>query len=172
MNAVLIELRKWNTKHLENHSNTLAVDLLNNSETTHRLKRYTVLTLPDRPAYNSNTRIKLIPKWTKRKAYISYATGHNSFTSQYLLNVCMCLLQVLQIMYYKCVKGTSRSSPFRIAYLHVIAADSRCRRRCADPGHNASVVGFVDGLFHTAPMSLVSLDAPRHWFLWHTRDNW
>jgi hypothetical protein len=27
-----------------------------------------------------------MPKWTK-KIYMSYATGHNSFTSQYLLNI-------------------------------------------------------------------------------------
>jgi hypothetical protein len=32
---------------LENHTNALAVNLLDNSENTHRLKRYTVLTLPD-----------------------------------------------------------------------------------------------------------------------------
>jgi hypothetical protein len=30
--------------------------------------------------------IKVISKWTKEK-YTSYATGHNSFTSQYLLNI-------------------------------------------------------------------------------------
>jgi hypothetical protein len=38
------------------------VNLLDNSGTTHRLKRYTVLTLPDRPEGNPNTRIKMIPK--------------------------------------------------------------------------------------------------------------
>jgi hypothetical protein len=46
------QIRKWNTKYLrklENHTNALAVNLLDKSETTHRLKRYTVLTLPDRP---------------------------------------------------------------------------------------------------------------------------
>jgi hypothetical protein len=32
------------------------------NETTHRLKRYTVLPLPDRPEENPNTRIKIIPK--------------------------------------------------------------------------------------------------------------
>jgi hypothetical protein len=50
--TVLSETKKWNTKHLgklENHTNALAVNLLDNSETTQRLKRYTVLTLPDRP---------------------------------------------------------------------------------------------------------------------------
>jgi hypothetical protein len=33
---------------------------------------------------------------------MSYATGHNSFTSHYLLNIY--LLQTLQIMYNKCVE--------------------------------------------------------------------
>jgi hypothetical protein len=52
MNTVHGEIKKWNTKYLrklENHTNALAVNLLDNSESTHRLKRYTVLTLPDRP---------------------------------------------------------------------------------------------------------------------------
>jgi hypothetical protein len=34
-------------KKLENHINALAVDLLDSSETTYRLKRYTVLNLTD-----------------------------------------------------------------------------------------------------------------------------
>jgi hypothetical protein len=34
---------------LENHTNALTVNLLDNTETTHRLKRYTVLTLRDTP---------------------------------------------------------------------------------------------------------------------------
>jgi hypothetical protein len=52
MNAILSEINKWNTqylKKLENHSNALALNLLDNSETTHRLRRYTALTIPDRP---------------------------------------------------------------------------------------------------------------------------
>jgi hypothetical protein len=52
VNTVLREIKKWNTEYirkLENHTNALAVNLLDNSETTHRLKRYTVLTLLDRP---------------------------------------------------------------------------------------------------------------------------
>jgi hypothetical protein len=52
MNTVLSEIKKCNTKNLrklENHTNALAVNLLDNSETTHRLRRYTVLTLQDRP---------------------------------------------------------------------------------------------------------------------------
>jgi hypothetical protein len=52
MNTVLNEIKKWIAKYLrklENHNNALAVNLLDNSETTHRLKSYTVLTLPDRP---------------------------------------------------------------------------------------------------------------------------
>jgi hypothetical protein len=52
INTVLSEIKKWNTKYLrklENRTNALAVNLLDNSETTHRLKRYTVLTLPDTP---------------------------------------------------------------------------------------------------------------------------
>jgi hypothetical protein len=41
MNTVLGEIKKWNTKYLtklENRTNALAVNLLDNSETTHRLK--------------------------------------------------------------------------------------------------------------------------------------
>jgi hypothetical protein len=52
MNTVLSDIRKWNTKYLrksENHTNALAVNLLDNNETTHGLERYTVLTPPDRP---------------------------------------------------------------------------------------------------------------------------
>jgi hypothetical protein len=52
MNTVLSEIKKWDTQYLrkpENHTNALAVNLLDNSETTLRLKRYTVLTLPDGP---------------------------------------------------------------------------------------------------------------------------
>jgi hypothetical protein len=52
MNMVLSEIKKWNTKYLrklEDRCNALAVVLLDKSETTHRLKRYTVPTLPDRP---------------------------------------------------------------------------------------------------------------------------
>jgi hypothetical protein len=42
MNTVLSEIKKWNTKCLrkvENHTNPLAVNILDNSKTTHRLKR-------------------------------------------------------------------------------------------------------------------------------------
>jgi hypothetical protein len=52
MNTVLNEIKKCNTKYLrklENHTNALAVNLLDNSEATHRLKRYTILTQPDGP---------------------------------------------------------------------------------------------------------------------------
>jgi hypothetical protein len=65
MNTLLSEIKKWNIKYLRklgNHTNALVVNLLDNSETTHRLKRYTVLTLPDRPEENPNTRIEMIPK--------------------------------------------------------------------------------------------------------------
>jgi hypothetical protein len=51
MNTVLSEIKKWNTKYLrklENHTNALAVNLLDNGETTHGLKRYTIITLSDR----------------------------------------------------------------------------------------------------------------------------
>jgi hypothetical protein len=50
--TVLSEIKKWNNKYLrklKNHINALAVNLLDNSETRHKLKRYTVVTLPDRP---------------------------------------------------------------------------------------------------------------------------
>jgi hypothetical protein len=52
MNTELSEIKKWNTEYLrklETSTNALAVNLLDNSETAHRMKRYTVLTLPDRP---------------------------------------------------------------------------------------------------------------------------
>jgi hypothetical protein len=65
MNTVFIEIKKWNTKYLrkfKNHTNALAANLLGNSEITHILKRYTVLTPPDKPEFNPNTRIKMIPK--------------------------------------------------------------------------------------------------------------
>jgi hypothetical protein len=48
--TVLSKTKKWNTRYLrklENHTTALAVDLLDNNETVHRLKRYTVLILPD-----------------------------------------------------------------------------------------------------------------------------
>jgi hypothetical protein len=50
----LSEIKERNTKYLrklENHTNALALNLLDNSETTstHRLIKYTVLTLQDRP---------------------------------------------------------------------------------------------------------------------------
>jgi hypothetical protein len=51
MNTVLSEIKKQNTKSfrkLKNHTNARAVNLLDNSETTHCLKKYAVLTLPDR----------------------------------------------------------------------------------------------------------------------------
>jgi hypothetical protein len=51
MNTVLSGIKKWNTKYLrklETHSNALAVNLLENSETTQRLESYSVLTLPER----------------------------------------------------------------------------------------------------------------------------
>jgi hypothetical protein len=50
-------------------------ELLGNSETAHRLKRYTVLTLPDRPESNPNTSTKIIPKQKKKNEYMSYFTG-------------------------------------------------------------------------------------------------
>jgi hypothetical protein len=52
MKTVLSEIKKWNTNYLrklQNHTNAPAVNLLDNSETTHRLKRYNILVLPDRP---------------------------------------------------------------------------------------------------------------------------
>jgi hypothetical protein len=52
MNTVFSEIKKWNTKYLnklENHTNVLAVNLLHNKENTQGLKRYSVLTLTDRP---------------------------------------------------------------------------------------------------------------------------
>jgi hypothetical protein len=40
---------KSGVPNTQNHTNALAVTLLDNSETAHRMKRCTVLTLPDRP---------------------------------------------------------------------------------------------------------------------------
>jgi hypothetical protein len=63
MNTILSEIKKWNTKcarKLKNHTNAPAVNLLDNNETKHRLKRYIVLTLSDRPEQNSNTSIEMI----------------------------------------------------------------------------------------------------------------
>jgi hypothetical protein len=51
MNTVKIEIKKWSGKYLnklENHPNTLAVNLLGNSKTVNGLKRYSVLHLQDR----------------------------------------------------------------------------------------------------------------------------
>jgi hypothetical protein len=45
------EIKKWSgnyLKKLENHPVTLAVNLLDNSETVNRLKIYLVLHIPDR----------------------------------------------------------------------------------------------------------------------------
>jgi hypothetical protein len=47
MNTVLNEINEWNIKYLrklQNHTNALEVNLLDNSESAHRLKTYTVLT--------------------------------------------------------------------------------------------------------------------------------
>jgi hypothetical protein len=52
MNTMLTEIQKWNTKYLRklgNHTTAIAVNLLDNSETARIQKRYTGLTLPDRP---------------------------------------------------------------------------------------------------------------------------
>jgi hypothetical protein len=52
MNIVLSKIKKRNIEYLrklEKHTNALAVNLLDNCVTTHGLKSYTVLTLPDRP---------------------------------------------------------------------------------------------------------------------------
>jgi hypothetical protein len=51
MKRVLSKIKNWSVRYLSklaNHTNALEVDLPNNSETTHRLKRYSVLTLSDR----------------------------------------------------------------------------------------------------------------------------
>jgi hypothetical protein len=57
MNTVLSKIKKWNSEYsrkLDNHINALAVNLLDNSKTTHRLKN----TLPDRPEQNTNTSVQ------------------------------------------------------------------------------------------------------------------
>jgi hypothetical protein len=74
MNTVLSEIKRGRTKYfrkLENHTNAMAVNVLKNSETTHRLKMYTVLTLADRPEWNPNTRIKMLPKGTKKLVWVT-----------------------------------------------------------------------------------------------------
>jgi hypothetical protein len=45
-------------KKIENQTNALAANLLDNSETAHRLKRFTVLTLPDRSELNPIQELK------------------------------------------------------------------------------------------------------------------
>jgi hypothetical protein len=45
----------------------------------------------------------------KKNEYMSYATGHNSFTSQYLLDIYIYCR--LQIMYNKCVKEVTIAPP-------------------------------------------------------------
>jgi hypothetical protein len=65
MNTALSEIKKWNIKYLrklENHTNALAGNLLDNSETTQRLKRYTVLTETTDLSKTPDIRIKMIPK--------------------------------------------------------------------------------------------------------------
>jgi hypothetical protein len=65
MITVPSETKKWSTKYLneiENHTNALRVNLLDNIDITRRLNRYTVLSPPDRLGHNPNTRIKKIPK--------------------------------------------------------------------------------------------------------------
>lgn len=45
LKPVVSDIEKWNTKYLqklENRIKALAVNLLNNSETKHRLKRYSI----------------------------------------------------------------------------------------------------------------------------------
>jgi hypothetical protein len=51
--------RNINTHHIFNSFGYSAID---KSETTHGLKRYTILTLSDRCDYNPNTRNKVISK--------------------------------------------------------------------------------------------------------------
>jgi hypothetical protein len=59
MNAVFREIKKWTTKYLklENHTNILPVNLLDNGETTRRLKRYSILTGPNSTRDMSETPI-------------------------------------------------------------------------------------------------------------------
>jgi hypothetical protein len=105
MNTVLSEIKKLNTKYLrkfENHTNALAVNLLDNSETTHRLKS------------------------------MSYANGHKSFMSPYLLNTH--LLQILQLFIINCENNKkcivlihNRMHPLKIAS---IVEEACLPRRC------------------------------------------
>jgi hypothetical protein len=51
MNTAISEIKEWVTKYvrkLEKYTNALAVNLQDSSETTHRLNRYSVLTVLDR----------------------------------------------------------------------------------------------------------------------------
>jgi hypothetical protein len=59
------ESQKWATSKKKK----LRTNVLDNSETTHRLKRYTVLTLPHRHEQNPNASIKMIPKLKKKQVY-------------------------------------------------------------------------------------------------------
>jgi hypothetical protein len=86
----------WNTKYLrksENHTNALAVNLLDNSETTHRPYQ----------THLSNTSIQE-PKW-----YMSYATGHSSLTSQYLWS-----LYIYRILCRACMINLRGNNPEQV----------------------------------------------------------
>jgi hypothetical protein len=50
MKTVFSGIKEWSAKYLrksENHNNALAVNLLDKRESINRLKRYSVLNLPD-----------------------------------------------------------------------------------------------------------------------------
>jgi hypothetical protein len=51
MNTVLGEIKKWSFRYfrkLDNKTNALSGNQLDNSKTAYRLKRYWIITLPDR----------------------------------------------------------------------------------------------------------------------------
>jgi hypothetical protein len=112
-NTVESETRKWSEEYLnklENHSNALAVNLPENSESVNRLKGYAVLNLPDR-IENTAT---LLQCNCCRGIVASVSIG-GTVTKQRLLysllfrcrcvatglHAIICILKTLQIMYNK-----------------------------------------------------------------------
>lgn len=78
---------EWQILKKLNNTNALAMNLPDNSEPTHRLERYSILTVSGRLGHEQTTHV-----------YMSHAIGHNSFRSLYLLIT----HADLQIMYNTC----------------------------------------------------------------------
>jgi hypothetical protein len=76
------EIRKGSEKFLnktETHWNALVVNLLDNTGSVNKLKRYSVLNLPDRFSKVTDKGMRMINKWTAKENK-NYITGNNWFT--------------------------------------------------------------------------------------------